>query len=349
MPIRIAVLALLLAVGVSGCSTLSYYTQSVKGQWQIMSSARSIASVLNDPDTSEVLRERLQSVLEMREFASDELGLPDNASYRRYADLGRQHVVWNVFAAPELSVEPMTWCFPMVGCLVYRGYFSEQVARDFAHDLENKGYDTIVAGISAYSTLGWFSDPVLNTFVDRSDAELAGLIFHELSHQVIYIKDDSVFNESLATAVELEGMRRWLQVAGEGERIEEERERLKRRDEFIALLLDVRERLREAYKSTQSDAWKREQKQLIIQRMRERYRLMADRWQYTGYDRWFEQDLNNAHFISAAAYHSRVPAFTALLQSVADFDAFWKEAKRISKLPATERNEELDRLAAIKQ
>lgn len=328
-----------------GCTTLSYYSQSVKGQWQMMAQTRPIADVLSDPTTSEALKSRLQRVLKMREFAVNELGLPDNASYRHYADLGRSHVVWNVFAAEKLSVEPLTWCFPIVGCLVYRGYFNEQVAKDYAHGLEQQGYDTIVAGISAYSTLGWFSDPVLNTFVERNDAELAGLIFHELSHQVVYIKDDSVFNESLATAVELEGMRRWLEAGDDGEQIVEQTRRLQRRDEFIDLILDYRQKLDDAYQSKQSDDWKLEQKEIIIDQMRDRYRVLAQQWQYNGYDNWFAQDLNNAHFISAAAYYSRVPAFTELLRRSSDIDAFWAAVERLSKLPVERRNAELDALA----
>ncbi len=335
-----------LVVVTCGCTTLSYYSQSVRGQWQMMSQTRPIADLLADPDTSEVLKDRLRKVLSMREFAVKELALPDNASYRRYADLGRSHVVWNVFAAERLSVEPLTWCFPIVGCLVYRGYFSEQVARDYALELERQGYDTMVAGISAYSTLGWFSDPVLNTFVGRSDAELAGLIFHELSHQVVYIKDDSVFNESLATAVELEGMRRWLQAQGDGEQMIEQTRRLERRDQFIDLLLEYRQKLDDAYRSEHTDDWKTERKKLIIEQMRGRYRELAQQWQYSGYDNWFAQNLNNAHFISASAYYSRVPAFTELMRRADDIDAFWLSVERLSKLPVEQRNAELDALAS---
>jgi len=347
--IVIFIATLLLTMITSGCSTLSYYTQSVKGQWQIMTLARPIAELLEESDTPPELKLKLQKVLQMREFAVVRLGLPDNASYKRYADLGRSHVVWNVFAAPELSVEPVSWCFPIVGCLIYRGYFSERDAREFSDQLKEQGYDTIVGGISAYSTLGWFNDPVLNTFVDRSDAELAGLVFHELSHQVIYIKGDTVFNESLATAVELEGMRQWLEHTGAGEQVALERARLERRDQFIGLLLEFREVLREAYEQDQSDSWKREQKQEIIQAMREKYRGLANEWQYSGYDNWFAQPLNNAHFISAAAYHSRVPAFTELIRQTGSMAAFWTEVTRISQLSEAQRDSVLDSLAEKQQ
>ncbi|HTZ00655.1 MAG TPA: aminopeptidase, partial [Rhodocyclaceae bacterium] len=211
---RRLLLAACLAALLGGCSNLGYYLQAVGGQMDMLGRARPIQAVLDDPSTSERLKQQLVDVGRIRQFASAELGLPDNGSFRRYADLQRPFAVWNVFAAAEFSTKPKRWCYLLVGCADYRGYFSAAAAAGEAEQLRRQGYDVYVAGIPAYSTLGWFDDPVLNTVIDYPVIRLAPLIFHELAHQVAYARDDTTFNESFAVAVELEGMRRWLERFG---------------------------------------------------------------------------------------------------------------------------------------
>src|SRR4051812_10885006 len=206
------ILLALSASSLCGC----YLIQAATGQMQIVSKRQPIAEVIRDPATSEKLKARLEYVAAARDFASRELGLPDNESYRSYADLGRPYVVWNVFAAPEFSVEPRQWCFPIAGCVVYRGYFSEAAAQRYARKLRRRGDDVAVGGVAAYSTLGHFKDPVLSTMLGWSDAQLAATLFHELAHQVVYVPGDSQFNESFATVVEEAGLERWL-AARQGE------------------------------------------------------------------------------------------------------------------------------------
>ena len=207
IPIRAAVAIAVIATLSGGC----YLLQSAEGQLSLMSKREPIARVIDEPSTSPKLRAQLQSVTAIRNFASRELELPDNGSYRKYADIGRPYVVWNVVAAPEFSVEPKKWCFPIVGCVAYRGYFVEAKARHFAAGLHAQGYDVVVGGVAAYSTLGHFDDPILSTMVNWDDVELAAIIFHELTHQLLYVRNDASFNEALATTVEEEGVRRWLE------------------------------------------------------------------------------------------------------------------------------------------
>lgn len=337
---------LLLGALLAGCETLSYYGQSVGGQLEVLAKRKPIVDVIADEAVPENVRKRLSAVLRMREFAVDELGLPENKSYSSYADLGRPHVVWNVFAAPEFSVKPVTWCFPIVGCVVYRGYFKEKAARDYADKLQADGIDTFVAGINAYSTLGWFNDPVLNTFLNYPQPRLAGLIFHEITHQKIYIKDDSVFNESLATAVELEGVRRWLEANESEEDSQMIRRQLSRSDDVTLLLLKTRDRLADIYGGGESDDAKRKAKADTFVEMKADYEKLKQSWDgYDGYDRWFSQDFNNGYLVSAAAYRSRLPAFESLMKKLGgDMDAFWLEAQRLSELSPTERERALDKL-----
>jgi len=205
--------AVLLLAGCSAVDTADYYWQGATGQLEILARAKPIPeAIAESPDVS--LKQRLARVQEIRAYASRELGLPDNGSYTRYTDLGRQFVVWNVFAAPELSLSPMQWCFPIAGCVNYRGYFNEKDARDEAARLTAAGDDVWVSGVPAYSTLGYFDDPILSTFVRWPETEVARMVFHELAHQVVYVKDDTQFNESFAVTVEEAGVRRWLAAQG---------------------------------------------------------------------------------------------------------------------------------------
>lgn len=343
--LRSGVIALML-VTTSGCAKLGYYTQAVDGHLEILAKRRSIAVLLDDPATDPELRARLAPVLEMRAFASEELGLPDNKSYRTYVDLERPYAVWNVFAAPELSLEPIDWCFVFVGCVSYRGYFSESGAQKFANKLAQDNYDVYVAGIAAYSTLGWFHDPMLNTILRRTEPEVAGLIFHELAHQVVYARDHTEFNESFALTVEIEGIKRWLAAQGSADRFGKYLIRKKRRDEFVQLIMKLRDRLDEIYDSETSDDKKRVAKQQAFIRIREDYWELKKSWEgYSGYDAWFARDLNNAHLVPVGLYNRYVPAFQALLnQHDGDLKAFYGSVEELSQLSKEKRIEKLQSL-----
>lgn len=304
----------MLVLVLSGCSTLGYYYQSARGQLDLMAKAQDIDTLLADDATPAPLKSRLRRAQAMRRFASERLALPDNDSYRRFARLERDYVVWNVFAAPELSVEPQQWCFPIVGCVAYRGYFDEADARRQARRLHKQGLDTFVAGVPAYSTLGWFDDPLPSSVIDYPETRLAALIFHELAHQVAYAKDDTVFNESFATSVEIEGVERWLVHRGRAQDIAAYRLRRRRDARVVALILAYRQQLARAYQSDRDEHWKRARKTAIIKALRRRYHELVAGWDgYQGYARWFGQELNNAHFAVIAAYHDKLGAFQRLL------------------------------------
>jgi len=343
-----AAFALALAALLPGCATLEYYWQAIGGQLEVIGRAQSIAERLRDPSLPPSLREKFQRVLAIREFASAELALPDNGSYRRYADLDRQFVVWNVFAAPEFSVKPIESCFPFAGCVGYRGFYRESDARAHAQSLRDKGYDVHVAGVPAYSTLGWFDDPVLNTFIRYPDAEIARLVFHELAHQVAYARDDTVFNESFAVTVEQEGVRRWLDRRGtQAERDAYAIHQSRRRD-FVALILRYRDRLSAFYAEPLDVQRMREGKARLFAEMLGDYARLKAKWGgFAGYDRFFAQGPNNALLASVVAYTERVPAFRALLaQKGGDLAAFYAEVKRLARERRPERNQFLDRVHA---
>jgi predicted aminopeptidase len=342
-PRLLAAAALLLA---SGCANVSYYFQSVSGQLDVWRRERPIAEVIADPATGQALKDRLARVLEIRAFASRELGLPDNASYRRYADLGRPFVVWNVFAAPEFSVQPLQSCFLFAGCVNYRGYFARENAERYSAGLAEQGYDIYIGGVPAYSTLGYFADPVLDTFVHYPEAEIARLIFHELAHQVAYARDDTVFNESFAVAVEQEGVRRWLARGGDA-REREQFERSRRiRAEFSSLVLKHRERLDALYRSRLAPDSMRGRKREILAELEAEYRSLQAGWgRYSGHDRWFAGKPNNAQLASVAAYSQLVTAFEALLgREGGNLSAFYATVKSLAALPKDERDA---RLAAL--
>lgn len=336
LELALALTALLL---IAGCQTLGFYTQAIGGQIGIWRETQSVEKLLSDPTTDPALRARLLRISGIRNFASSELALPDNGSYRSYADLGRPYVVWNVFATPELSLAPRQWCFLFAGCVAYRGYFDEVRAQAFARGLEDAGDDVVVAGVPAYSTLGWFDDPLLNTFVDLPDVDMARLIFHELSHQVAYVKDDSVFNESFAVAVELEGVERWLSKNGNEAQRDAWALAQTRKSEFFALVDRVRSRLRAAYESDASDDVKRAQKAEAFAAMRMEYQQLKQDWNgYAGYDFWVEEPLNNAKLVPIATYSDLVPGFQRLLRDHdGDLAAFYAVVKRLAKRSVEER------------
>lgn len=328
---------LLLLIG--GCANLGYYAQAVDGHMAIHNRVRPIDAIIADPDTDPKLKRTLTLVAGLREFAHRELKLPDNQSFTAYADLGRRYAVWNVSAAPELSIEPEKWCFVAAGCVSYRGFFSEAKAQRFAEDLKMKGYDISVGGVRTYSTLGWFKDPVLNTFLGYSDTELAQLIFHELAHQLVYVQDDSTFNESFATAVELEGIARWLEQRGiDGQRAAFDASQ-KRKTASTAVMLDYRKRLEELYASSESEAGKRAAKARILSELRESLvSLETDQARSTAYDKWLARHLNNAFLASVSTYTQWVPAFHSLLaRHNGDIGRFYEAVKELSRLPKAER------------
>jgi predicted aminopeptidase len=331
----------------AACATVSYYGQAVLGHLDLMNRSQPIEAQLADGATPPELRAKLARVLEIRDFATSELGLPNNGSYRAYADVQRPYVVWNVFAAPEFSVEPRASCFPFVGCVSYRGYYAQAGADAFAAGLRKEGYDVFVYGVPAYSTLGWFDDPVLNTFVRYPDAELARLVFHELAHQLVYVTGDTVFNESFAVAVEEEGVRRWMAKHATDRERESYAALQARRAEFVRLVLRYRERLEAFYREPLPVEAKRTGKGRLLAELEAEYRaLKAERWDgWTGYDRWFDKGVNNAQLASVATYEQLVPAFRALLaREGGDMGRFYAEVKKLARLDPAERG---DRLAAL--
>ena len=336
-----ALLALCVCWLLAGCQTLSYYGHVSQGHIKVMHARQPVQKLLDDPNTDPVLRERLAASQRARDFASAQLKLPDNRSYRLYADLKRPYVVWNVFATPELSLKPIEHCFLIAGCVAYRGYYQPEYAEQLAAQLKADGNDTYVAGIEAYSTLGWFDDPLLNTLWRRNDEQVAGLIFHELAHQKLYVPHDTVFNESFASFVEQEGVRQWREAQG--------LPRCSPNDghqrQFLALVLSSRERLATLYASDLSDAEKRQGKADEIARLRAEYAALRDGpWQDDArYDRWFAQPLNNAVLLPFGLYDQWVPAFSAWYQAVGDWATFYPQAATLATWPKAERDAYLSR------
>ena len=342
----IALFTLACAGLTGGCANLGYYTQSIRGQLDLLWKRAAIADLIKRPETPAELKDKLTRVLRLREFASQTLHLPDNGSYRSYADLQREHVVWTVYATPEFSLELRKWCFPFAGCVSYRGHFSPAAAEEFAAPLRAQGDDVYIGGVDAYSTLGWFDDPVLNTFIRRSEPSLAGLIFHELAHQQLYVKNDTTFNESFARTVELEGVRLWLQTHGTSAQLDDYMRNEARRDDFLAVVNHARERLREVYAAKLDTDDKRARKQQVFELLKNDYAELKQRWGgYAGYDAWFATQLNNAKLASVTTYADDVPAFQALLkQQNYDFAAFYAAAKKLGELPAAQRKDSLQQL-----
>ena len=334
----------------SSLGSLGYYAQSLSGHLDLMQRARPVADWLADPATPPALRERLQLAQQLREFAVRELALPDNASYRRYADLGRASVVWNVVAAPELSLTLKTWCYPVMGCVGYRGYFAQAAADAEARLQQDAGLEVNVYGVPAYSTLGWTNwlggDPLLNTFVTGPEHTLARLIFHELAHQVAYATDDTAFNESYATAVERLGLARWWARTG---RQPDDAATAQRQADFRLITQRTRTALKALYDSDVPDAQKRQRKAELMARMQAEFAKLkampTGAWSgFTGYDSWLAR-ANNAALALQAAYDGWVPAFEHLFAAQGrDFARFHAEVRRLAALPAEQRRATLQAL-----
>ena len=355
-------LLLLLTFTWVGCENLRYYNQAINGQYQILTSKRSIDKVLADDLTPADIKQKLRFVVNNRDYAQKQLNLPVNGQYVQYADVHRRFVVWNVYAAEEFSLEPKSWTFPIVGKATYRGYFSEKAAREYGGKLKKQGYDGHVGGVEAYSTVGWFRDPVLNTFINNSKIDLAETLFHELAHQTAFAKGDTDFNEAFATAVAEEGLRRWMMSTTNSQACAEYTASLQRKDQFIRLVMNTRRKLERLYQEPGSTttqlaslssvpslrvADKRQSKQQIIAALREDYqKLKNSSWGGNAeYDNWFSKPINNAKLNTIATYYELVPRFNRLLdQCKGDLPLFYREVRRVAKLSKEERDAIMQKL-----
>jgi predicted aminopeptidase len=342
---RVAALILLGSTQLIACG-LGYYWQATSGHLSLMQQRRPVAEAIADPGTTQSVRSKLMTASEAVEFAHQALLLPDNGSYQLYADTGRRYVVWNVVATPEFSLQPRAWCFPVAGCVSYRGYFSEDLARDFAVGLAAEGDDIHVGGVAAYSTLGRFADPLLNTMMEFSDYQLAGLVFHELAHQRVYAKDDSKFNEGFASFVEEEGIYRWLLSRGDDTGLCSYRRLSRRRWQALALVMQAREQLETLYKQDIADERKRSAKQELFDGLNLSYHDLRRQWPDPPYfDHWFGESLNNARLAALATYDDYVPIFAGLLRRDAgDLASFYLRVEKLAALPINQRSIEMQAL-----
>jgi predicted aminopeptidase len=335
-----ALLGGVLCALLGGC----YLMQAASGEYRLLHARVPIDALLADPGTQPALGARLRAAQAAREFASRELGLPDNASYRTYADIGRPFVTWNVVAAPEFSLHPRRWCFPVAGCVAYRGYFHERRARQLALELEARGFDVLVEGVPAYSTLGKFADPVISSMLRYDDDELAATIFHELAHQLIYVRNDSEFNEAFATTVEEAGLARWLEHQGAAARIGRFHTGQEHQAELLALLNPARARLAALYESGAPVAELRAGKQQILAALAADIRALERRQgvRYPVYDEWIAAGLNNAQLAAVATYYECVPGFRRLLAAGnGELTRFYAAVRELAREPRAERHARL--------
>jgi predicted aminopeptidase len=330
----------------SGCTTLGYYHQAITGHLGLMLQRQPIDRLIESKQTDPELVAQLHKVEGLREFSREQLGLPSDGQYTSYVDIERRYVVWNVFAAPPLSLNARQWCYPVVGCASYRGYYSEQQARRYAATLAERGMDVYVGGTTAYSTLGWFNDPVLNTFVYRRDDQLADLVFHELAHHLLYIAGDTVFNESFASLVAGEGVKRWLAEQDDPAGYSGYLAAQERKQQFIELVATYRQRLDALYTSTLPEADMLDEKRLIIDELKAAHRQLKSGWgDISAYDHWFRQEINNAQLNTVATYYELVPALAALLASHEDnLAAFYTACLELKELDTSERHARLNAL-----
>ncbi len=351
--VLMACACLLLIGALSGCQTIRFYSQAAAGQYEILAHETPVAELIRDPATDGKLKEKLELVMRLRTFAAQELKLQPDGSYVKYVDLHRAFVVWNVNVAPKLSLAPKTWWFPIVGSVSYLGYFSEDGARRYAAIWDKKGWDTYIGDVPAYSTLGWFHDPLLNTFVFESEAELADTIFHELAHRRLFVAGDTDFNEGFATMVAEEGVRRWFTAAANPHAFEHFRDGVRRENDFVKLVLETRVELETIYADGRlPEAAKLQRKAEVIGQMRIHYAKLKETWglEKAGYDEWFAEPVNNAKLNTVAAYYDLVPAFQALLRSEGgDMEKFYAAVVELSKLPLEKRHEDLRAHLTLKE
>lgn len=320
-------------LGSTSCATTSYYLQSLNGHIDLLLKRQTISKILASQNTDKLLRDKLEMVLEIRRFASEHLGLPDNDSYSDYAELGRDFVVWNVFAAPELSLQAKQWCFLFVGCLHYRGYYSEEAANRYAQTLKVQGYDVFVGGVTAYSTLGWFNDPVLNTMLNRDNNYLASVIFHELSHQIFYLKNDTAFNEAFAETVAQTGVQYWLDLHGTTASRQKFLDKRSDETSFVNLILKYKEKLEMTYNSESSDDEKRANKKFLLNQIVEEYENQYETGNNTGrYATWLSSGLNNAKLTTVITYQDYVSGFLTIFHhEYGNYQKFYESVEKLSK------------------
>lgn len=312
-----------------GCSQIRYLGHTAKGQWQLMRQREPIDTVLADDTTDPELSRRLETVLEVRRFAVSDLQLPDNDSYTLYAETGRQAATWTVQAAPALSLEPVEWCFPIAGCVPYRGYFRQEMATDFAAGLAEDGLDVAVIPALAYSTLGYFADPVLDTMLRYRDARLAEIIFHELAHQKLYVAGDAAFNESFATFIGDLGVQRWLRARDDEAAVGQWMELNHQRQAVLDLISRYRKRLQTLYASNRGETDKRHRKTELLDALRQDFLSMGLAGDYSGH--WLAEGANNAHLAALQNYQGGVCAFERLWQNSAmDLSVFYERAERLA-------------------
>lgn len=327
----------------ASCEAAGFYAQAARGQLAIVFGREDIRRLLDDPSLPAERRAALAEALRIRDFAEKELALPVGGNYAAFVDIGREHAVWNVFAAPEFSTEPVDWCFPVAGCVSYRGYFSEAGAERYAARLEADGLDVYVGGVAAYSTLGWFDDPLLSTVLSRPAHQLAGLIFHELAHQIAYVPGDTTFNESFATVVEREGVRRWLRAGGQEALVEAAGRDMRRRRQFAELVIAHRGRFDALYARDLPEPEKRRDKARLQDELRRAYAELKAEWGgYRGYDGWFARPLNNAQLSTVGFYNELAPFFEEMLaRRGGDLEAFYGEVRELAALDETARDRRL--------
>ena len=340
LPQRIIIVIIVFAsiIGLTACGQISYYYQATKGQLSLLSKRQLVQELLTNPDTAEDLRKKLTLAEEIRCFGAQRLALEHSKGFTQYADLGRKYVTWNVVAAPQYSTAPKTWCFPIAGCVAYKGFFKQAAADREADTLRQQGYDVLTYGVSAYSTLGWFDDPLLNTFIHYKEANLAALIFHELAHQIVYVKDDSGFNEAFATAVEIELLNQWLDENSNAEEIDALQDLREKQNKITEMVLNYRDRLETAY--GESDRAK--QKIALFSQMRKDYEQIKREGNDTPYyNWWFSQELDNADLVTVSTYYQLVPAFRNMIDQAADLIDFFHQVKELSRLDKEERDQAL--------
>lgn len=336
---------LLAVLTLCACETVAYYSQAATGQLSLLWARESIDEMLQSAEVDQDIKRKLALVLEARDFAEQQLGMSAGHTYTQYVELDRAYVVWNVFAAPEFSTAPINWCYPIAGCVAYQGYFSETAAQEFGQKLRSEGYDVYIGGVDAYSTLGWFDDPLTSSVLRRPDHRVVALIFHELAHQKIYVPGDTTFNESFASFVEEEGLRRWFEhYPHRAYEVDLPLEQ-SLQDDFVALVGLYRERFAALYEQPLDESLMRQEKVKLQQQLREAYEELSERWGRGAYDRWFAGPLNNAQLGTIASYNDYIPAFAVMLQQEAgDLERFFARVKALSQLSRDQREASLEQL-----
>lgn len=333
-----------LALCLGGCATLNYLAMSASGHFDLLAKRRPIETVLSDPSTPDKVRAKLEQVQELLDFADHTLDLPSGGSYRTYVDISRPFVTWTVVVTPALSTRPKQWCFPVVGCVAYRGYFDAVQAQEFASTFDELAFDTYVGGASAYSTLGWFDDPVLSTMLKHGESHLAAVIFHELAHQRLYVADDSTFNESYAVAVERIGVRRWFESTARPQALAAYNHAVARRQAFLEIVVRVRQKLSKLYASELPDADKRIGKERLFEQLRAEHSVLREQWGgKSPYDGWFKSPLNNARLALVATYSEYVPALLDLFEQSTDMRDFQLHCENLAMLDRALRRRKLAR------